>query len=978
MTDRLTLNLGLRYDAFLPPVYSNGRGGSYFDEERGQAVYPANAVIPAGCCLWSYRIDDTDRVRAADWNNFGPRFGFAYRLFGNSTVLRGGYGVYYDVGIDGNLAFGTGIVSPFFGGAPIQIDRDETNPGALLPIDQDLLGRTRAFALPATFAGFNHDFKTGLIQQWNFTLERQLRTTTSLALSYVGNKGDALLDAGVAGNFPLPGPGSVQARRPFPDFGSMNRYSSYGQNNYHSLQLKLDQRLWKSLSGLVAYTWAKGIGTLGAGNGNDSESSFYSNPFDRQADRSVTSANVPQRFVLERRVRDPLGRLPRTGPATPSRLADRRSLYRPERLPVFGKVECRPRQHRRPVPAARRLQGGRGRQPAGGSAHARALFSHRAFCRAQFVHLRQCGPEHLDRGRHSQRRHEHLAHLQYPREPPDRVPLGILQPGQSPYLCLPGIPNRLACGREGDAAGQFRAADPVRAQIQLLIVPLLRESIAMFLKFAGPAAIAACLAAFAALTAGSDGGAGRPIDIGSRLELFVDDYLISQMPGLALKLHEPRLEETVLKFDAPWEGAGNHYITVFKDGPRYRMYYRAVPGSNAPASGKGWQLFTCYAESDDGIHWTRPKLGIVDFQGSKENNIILSAGGDDWGSGAANFAPFKDSNPAALPGEQYKALGGIQRGLYAFVSPDGIRWSQKPDAPIMTRAMTPVPMINGFDSHNLAFWEAREQRYICYIRDQYLAPGTGERIRGIRRTTSKDFRNWTFPEWVDLGDTPADQFYTFSITPYFRAPHVYLAFPKRYLPFRDAELPKIYDAGRGKGLSDSVFMTSRDGTHWNRTFLEAFVRPGPDPLNWTDRSNYIAWGVVPTAPGEISLYVLKHFRLPTIHIRRGVLRTDGFVSVNAPYRGGELLTKPLVFRGRRLIVNYATSAAGSLRTEVIGADGLPVPGYNLTNSVELFGDRIDEPVRWDHGSDLGRLAGQPIQLRFVLKDADLYAFQFAE
>ena len=490
--------------------------------------------------------------------------------------------------------------------------------------------------------------------------------------------------------------------------------------------------------------------------------------------------------------------------------------------------------------------------------------------------------------------------------------------------------------------------------------------------------LAAGIIACAALVAQDDGRASLPMDIGSRLELFVDGHLIERLQGASLKLHEPRLEETALKFDAPWEGSGNHYITVFKDGTRYRMYYRAVPGSNVPASGKGWQLLTCYAESEDGIHWTRPNLGIIEFRGSKDNNIILSAGGDDWGSGAANFAPFKDSNPSAAAGEQYKALGGISRGPYAFVSADAIHWRQKGSGPIMTRNMTGAPMINGFDSHNVVFWEGREQQYVCYIRDQYLAPGTGERIRGIRRTTSKDFSNWSYPEWIDMGDSPPDQLYTFSITPYFRAPHIYLAFPKRYLPWRDAELPKIYDEGRGKGLSDSVFMTSRDGRHWDRTFLEGFVRPGPDPLNWTDRSNYVAWGVVPTAPGEISLYVLKHFRLPTIHVRRGVLRTDGFVSVNAPYRGGELVTKPLVFRGRRLVVNYATSAAGGLRVELLGPDMVPVAGYNLANSRELFGDRIDQTVSWDSGPDVGRLAGRPVRLRFVLKDADLYAFRFEE
>jgi hypothetical protein len=491
---------------------------------------------------------------------------------------------------------------------------------------------------------------------------------------------------------------------------------------------------------------------------------------------------------------------------------------------------------------------------------------------------------------------------------------------------------------------------------------------------------AAALASLAALSlpAAHDGGTARPIDVGSRLEPFVDRHLISRAEGVSLKLHEPQMAETVLKFDAPWEGSGNHYVTVFKDGARYRMYYRAVPGADAPASGKGWELYTCYAESDDGIRWVRPKLGIVDFRGSRDNNIILSAGGDDWGSGAANFAPFKDSNPSAAAADRYKAIGGIRRGLYAFASPDGIHWRQRGEAPIMTRAMTPAPMINGFDSHNVAFWEDREQQYVCYIRDQYLAPGTGERIRGIRRTTSKDFTSWSFPEWVDLGDTPPDQFYTFSITPYFRAPHVYLAFPKRYLPWRNADLPKVHDAGRGQGLSDSVFMTSRDGLRWDRTFLEAFVRPGADPLDWTDRSNYVAWGVVPTAPGELSVYVLRHFRLPSIHLRRAVLRSDGFVSVNAPYRGGELVTKPIVFRGRRLVVNYATSAAGGLRVEILGPDDAPIPGYDLPSAVELFGNSVDQTISWDRGQDVSALAGKPIRLRFLLKDADLYAFRFAD
>ena len=469
----------------------------------------------------------------------------------------------------------------------------------------------------------------------------------------------------------------------------------------------------------------------------------------------------------------------------------------------------------------------------------------------------------------------------------------------------------------------------------------------------------------------------KTVNIDSRLELFVDDHLIERMSGVSLRLHRPRLSEPVLKFDADWEGPGNHYITIFKDEDIYRMYYRCVGGGDTPASGEGWLMNTCYAESKDGIHWTRPNLGLHEYKGSKENNIILTGEEGDWGSPVSNFFAFLDTNPDALPTERYKGVGGIRRGLYALVSADGVHWKPKGEKPMILHSITHKPMINGFDSHNVIFWDPLEKKYIAYIRDMYLAPGRGERTRGVRLSTSTDFVNWSYPEWIDMGDGPPDQLYTFSATPYFRAPHLYLAFPKRFMPFRRSELPKVYDRLRGRGLSDSVFMASRDGLNWNR-FLEAFVRPGPDPLNWTDRNNYVAWGIVPAGPTNIAVYVLRHFRLPSVHLRRGILRTDGFVSINAPYQGGEVLTKPLLFQGSQLIVNYSTSAAGGLRVEIQDADGNPLAGYDLANSVELFGDKIDQVISWDRGPDMGKLAGQPIRLRFLLKDGDLYSFRFQE
>ena len=88
------------------------------------------------------------------------------------------------------------------------------------------------------------------------------------------------------------------------------------------------------------------------------------------------------------------------------------------------------------------------------------------------------------------------------------------------------------------------------------------------------------------------------------------------------------------------------------------------------------------------------------------------------------------------------------------------------------------------------------------------------------------------------------------------------------------------------------------------------------------------------------------------------------------------MTRPLVFEGGELTLNYATSAAGSLQVEIQDAAGRPVPGFSLADSPQIFGDRIDGPVAWNGGAELGELAGNPIRLRVVLKDADLYSFRF--
>ena len=110
--------------------------------------------------------------------------------------------------------------------------------------------------------------------------------------------------------------------------------------------------------------------------------------------------------------------------------------------------------------------------------------------------------------------------------------------------------------------------------------------------------------------------------------------------------------------------------------------------------------------------------------------------------------------------------------------------------------------------------------------------------------------------------------------------------------------------------------------------------------------------------------------------RRYTLRTDGFVSVNAPHEQGEMVTKPLVFAGKELVINYSTSAGGRLRVEIQDKDSKPVSDFTFADCPDIVGDEIEHVVKWKSGSDVSDLAGKPVRLRFMMKDADLFSLRF--
>lgn len=469
------------------------------------------------------------------------------------------------------------------------------------------------------------------------------------------------------------------------------------------------------------------------------------------------------------------------------------------------------------------------------------------------------------------------------------------------------------------------------------------------------------------------------IDIGSRRELFVDEFLIADWRGVEWRLHSPIPREVAVVFDKPWEGSGSNFATVFRDSDRIRMYYIGANLTYAAGMKMSRRAsYACYAESKDGIHWVKPELGLIEFNGSKRNNIILSMPKLD------NFTPFKDSNPACPLEARYKAVGkGADGGLHAFKSADGIHWASLTNAPILTKG--------AFDTQNNAFWDPLRQRYWCYIR------GVHDGIRDIRVATSTDFLAWTDPQLIEFADSPEEALYTNQVEPYYRAPHLFLGFPTRYIDrkFTSAAMQGLPDPMHrqrrmkfslryGTALTDGLFMSSRDGYSYHR-WGDAFILPGPQRRNnWVYGDGFQSLGLLETsamdtsAGKELSFYVGEDHWKDTHRLRRYTIRIDGFVSLHARQRHGEFITKPVHFSGNALSLNFATAAAGSIFVEFQDKRGLPLPGFSLSDSDELFGDTLDRTVTWNEKSDVRALIGKPIRIRMVLSEADLYSMKFLE
>lgn len=484
------------------------------------------------------------------------------------------------------------------------------------------------------------------------------------------------------------------------------------------------------------------------------------------------------------------------------------------------------------------------------------------------------------------------------------------------------------------------------------------------------------------------------IELGTRRELFWDDFLVDTKKNTArLQQHRPHKREMVMEFNMPWEGDGCSYFQIVENGGRYRMYYGAGMIDKA---GDITHMKICFVESDDGKHWVRPSLGLHEYEGSRDNNIILVR---EAPLEFDNFFVFIDTNPNCPAEEKWKGIGMIEnrskpfpaeRELWCYVSSDGIRFTK-------SYIVTDGSVKNGgiFDSLNTAYWDEKDQKYKMYVRGIHGK----EEIRDVRYMESPDFKNWSEPVLLQFGEEAEDYpLYTNVISRYYRAPHMLTGFPSRYVQRRGWNknfeqlcgekgvekrriiMEDLYRAGLT--VTDCVFMTSRDGINWHR-FDEAFVTAGIERrTNWVYGDCYPTYGMIQTksdeafAPDEISMYIHEGRRWGvSTQLYRYTMRQDGFASYRADYQPCELYTKPFTFSGSKLKINFSTSARGYLFITLCDRYGKPIEGYE---SCELFGDALDRTVYFGENCNVSELAGEAVTMRIVMSDADIYSFVFEE
>ena len=432
------------------------------------------------------------------------------------------------------------------------------------------------------------------------------------------------------------------------------------------------------------------------------------------------------------------------------------------------------------------------------------------------------------------------------------------------------------------------------------------------------------------------------ISFGKCVELLTDEYLIENKEGLSFRYEKPEKLGMVIPFDQPWEKEGSLGLSCLDCGGKVMLYYRGFPGGDK--SDNDSMQTSCLAVSEDGVHFEKAKVDLIDYDGIKENNIVR------MDINCHNFAPFLDTSPECRPEEKFKAIGGLMStgGLRAWSSPDGINWKLMADDPVITDGI--------FDSMNMAFYDAAAGVYRAYFRTWSGDGYSGWRC--ISSAESKDFLHWgpTIPnEYPGIGI--CEHLYTNAARPIPDAEHMLISMPMRFMETRQL----IKDYAYSSGVSDMVLMTSRDGHVWDRPIKDGFIRAGLYSHEWSQRCFIAVGGVIPRGDRFI-FYTEQNYMWEDDGIFAYAVPRFRFMSLYADGKGGKLTTKELRFESDDIYLNFSTSAYGYVKVKIAGSDG-----SEIFLSGELYGNELSRRL------SVEGLSGKTGRMEIELCEADLYA-----
>ena len=502
------------------------------------------------------------------------------------------------------------------------------------------------------------------------------------------------------------------------------------------------------------------------------------------------------------------------------------------------------------------------------------------------------------------------------------------------------------------------------------------------------------------------------IEIGSNKQLLFDDYLIESLIRLKQCMN-PAIkadDNPVLRPERPWEGNCLRPLKVIFDlhDQLFKMWYSTETRYVLVEDGKPvrggfdgylWDATgqaTCLATSRDGVDWDRPSLGLVEFEGSTDNNILPER--ENLPTEPA-FQDLHEKDPEKL----YKAMrmtgGTATRGMQydLFYSPDALDWTPYEGNPVIDTGQELGRWSGMFHE-----WDPIRETYFVTMEASHHWRGPyGKRLVG--RAESPDMIHWSEPEIVivpDADDAPDTEFYGMPTFPY---DGIYVA---QLFIFRTTNVTHHPEV---------VF--SRDGFRYLRKYREPFI-PRGGALADFDSSSVYPMDMLVHGDRIMTYYLGANMRSPEVGFELGdkagegiglaTSRLDGFVSLDSgkgwivadrseeelektagervlfdePESFGQMVTRPFGFSGSHLHLNASMAplaagpGPGEVRVEILRPNYKKRAGFTFDDADPMTESSLDQVVSWNSNSDLSALAGKPIKLRFYLKNAKLYSFQF--